>query len=108
MDPSYKLTKHPIGSLKEIWTISWPLMLGLLSGSFMLFADRLLLARYSTAALNACATSGMASYALMIIPLITAGISEVFVGRCNGANQMQEVGKPVWQMIWLSLLATPL
>lgn len=107
MDPSYKLTKYSIGSVREIWTISWPLMLGLLSGSFMLFADRFLLARYSTDALNACATSGMASYALMILPLITAGISEVFVGRCHGANQMKEVGKPVWQMIWLSLMTTP-
>ncbi len=104
----YQLTRHPIGSLKEIWTISWPLMLGLLSSSFMLFADRLLLARYSKAALNACATAGMATYVLMIIPLIIAGISEVFVGRYHGAGKMKEVGKAVWQMLWLSAATLPL
>jgi len=48
MKPAYQLTRHPIGSLKEIWSISWPLILGLLTMSIMLFTDRLLLARYKT------------------------------------------------------------
>ena len=103
----YQLTPHPIGSLKEIWAISWPLMLGLLSSSLMIFADRLLLSRFSTAALNACATATMAVYVVLIIPLITAGISEVFVGRNHGAGKMQEVGKSVWQMLWLSVGTLP-
>jgi MATE family multidrug resistance protein len=77
-------------------------MLGLLSGSLMMFADRLFLARYSSTALNACATAGLAFYMLTIIPLITASISEVFVGRSHGAGKMHEVGKAVWQMLWLS------
>ena len=64
----YQLTRYSIGSLKEIWAISWPLMLGLLSSSCMLFVDRLLLSRYSLNALNASATAGMATYVLMIIP----------------------------------------
>lgn len=105
--PSYQLTRHPIGSLREIWAISWPLMIGLLSSSLMMFADRLLLSHYSTQALTASATAGMASYVLIIIPMIIAGISEVFVGRNHGANQLKEVGKPAWQMVWLSLLSTP-
>lgn len=105
---SYQLTRYSIGSLREIWAISWPLMLGLLSNSFMLFADRLLLSRYSTMALNASATAGMAAYALLIIPLIIAGISEVFVGRHHGAGNSKEVGKSVWQMLWLSIGAFPI
>lgn len=103
----YQLTRYPIGSLREIWAISWPLMLALLSGSLMLFADRLLLSRYSTTALNACAVAGMAAYVVMIIPLIISGISEVFVGRNHGAGKMTEVGKAVWQMVWLSLATLP-
>ena len=103
----YQLTRYPIGSLREIWAISWPLMLGLLSSSFMLFADRLLISRYSTAALNACATAGMATYVVMIIPLVISGISEVFVGRNHGAGKMSEVGKAVWQMLWLSVGTVP-
>ncbi len=107
MKLSYKLTPYSIGSLGEMWTISWPLMLGLLSGSFMMFADRLLLSHYSIEALNAAAIAGIASYILMIIPLITAAISEVLVGRSHGAGEIKDMGKPVWQMLWLSALTTP-
>jgi len=106
--PSYQLTSHPIGSIREIWSISWPLMLGLLSGSFMMFADRWLLAHYSAAAMNSSAAAGTGAYALLVLPLIIAAISEVFVGKYHGANQLQEVGKPVWQMVWFSLLTIPL
>lgn len=108
MQPSYQLTKHPIGSIREMWTISWPLMLGLFSGCCMLFADRLLLARYSVEALNAATISGMASYILMIIPIMVVSFSEVFAGRNNGAGKKEEVGRPVWQMIWVSLLCSPI
>jgi MATE family multidrug resistance protein len=107
MQHPYQLSRHPIGILKEFWDISWPLMLGLLSGSLMMFADRLILARYSTESLTATITSGLAVYVVLIIPLVTAGISEVFVGRYNGASQAEKIGKPVWQMIWLSILCTP-
>lgn len=107
MKPSYQLTKHPIGSFKEIWTISWPLMLGLLSVSFMMFADRLLLARYSLAALDASANAGMATYVMMILPLTIAGISEVLVGRYHGEGLFKAIGRPVWQMFWFSLFTAP-
>ncbi len=107
MHHSYQLTRYPIGSLKEIGAISWPLMLGLLSGSLMMFADRFLLARYSAAALNGAVTAGIAIYVVMVIPLIIAGISEVFVGRHHGAGKLKEVGIPVWQMIWLSVFTVP-
>lgn len=87
--------------------ISWPLMLGLLSVSFMMFADRLLLARLSLAALDASANAGMATYLIMILPLTIAGISEVLVGRYHGAGRFKSIGKPVWQMFWFSLMTTP-
>lgn len=106
--PSYKLTSYPIGSIAELWTISWPLMIGLLSSSIMMFVDRLILARYSALALNAAATAGMAFWAFAIVPLVCAGISEVFVGRNHGAGRMQEVGRPVWQMVWMSCGTLPL
>ncbi|MCE2983576.1 MAG: MATE family efflux transporter [Parachlamydia sp.] len=107
MHHSYQLTRHPIGSIKECWSISWPLMLGLLSSSLMMFTDRLMLARFSSDALNATIISGVAFYTIIILPLIIAGISEVFVGRYNGASEKEKTGGPVWQMIWLSFLFLP-
>lgn len=106
--PTYQLTKHPIRSLKEIWAVSWPLMLGLLSGSLMFFSDRLILAHYSVQAMNGAANGGMAGWAAIVLPLAIAEITEVFVGRFNGEGKLAQVGRPVWQMIWLSLLLFPL
>lgn len=107
MQPSYKLTPYPVGSLREIVTVSWPLILGLLSNSLMMFADRLFLANYSLNALSAATTGGMAGLLLGVLPLIIAGMSEVFVGRLHGKEAHAEIGKSVWQMIWFSAASIP-
>ena len=98
-----KLTKYPLGSLRELWAISFPLMISLLSGSLMLFLDRLLLAQNSLDCLNACTSAGILAQALQFPFISTASIAEVFVGQYNGAGQRGRLGEPVWQMIWLSL-----
>lgn len=98
------LTKYPSGSLRELWTISFPLMLSLMSGSIMIFVDRLLLARFSINALNACVNATVIAAALQFACLTTAAIAEVFVGQYNGAGQYKKIGEPVWQMVWFSLL----
>jgi MATE family, multidrug efflux pump len=106
--PSYQLTKYPVGSIGEIWTISWPLILSLFSFSLMLFTDRILLSRYSITDLNSAAAGGTALYMFIVLPLSIAAISEVFVGRYHGEGRHHELGKPVWQMIWFSLMLIPL
>lgn len=100
-----KLTRYPSGSLRELWTISFPLMLSLMSGSCMIFIDRLLLARFSIDALNACVNATVIAAALQFASLTTAAIAEVFVGQYNGAGQYKKIGEPVWQMIWFSILS---
>ncbi len=105
---SYQLTPFRIGSIREIWAISWPLMIGLLGGSLMVFVDRLLLARFSIESMNAAATAGTGFYAFIILPSIIAGISEVFVGQYHGQGQFEKMGIAVWQMLWFSLLLTPI
>jgi len=106
--PSYQLTKYPLGSIRECWTISWPLILSMLSFSIMLFTDRLLLSRHSITELNAAAASGTACWMFVVLPISIAAISEVFVGRYHGEDRLTELGKPVWQMLWFSLLASPI
>ena len=105
--PSYQLTKHPVGSLSEVWSVSWPLMLGLCSGSLMMFADRLYLAHYSVSAMNAMAVGGLLSFLIFIIPFSLCQITEVFVGRFHGEERHDQAGKPIWQAFWLSLLLWP-
>ncbi len=102
------LTKYPIGSLLEFWSVSWPLMLGFLSSHAMIFIDRLYLARYSIDSLNAVANSSLAYYSVTVIPMAICAVSEVLVGHLRGANKFSNIGVVTWQMVWLSLMFSPL
>lgn len=97
------LTKYPEGSLRELWNIAFPLMLSSLSVMSMLFVDRLLLANYSTQALNAAVNATTLGWSFLVGWMTMASIAEVFVAQYNGAGQKEKLGEPVWQMIWLSL-----
>lgn len=100
-----KMTSYPLGSLREVGIIALPLMLTNLSNNLMLFLDRLILAHYSTTAMNAAITIGMTcSIFLFAMTAITA-TAEIFVGRYNGSQENSRVGQPVWQMLWFSLLS---
>lgn len=106
--PAYQITRYPIGSVREIWTISWPLILGLVSNGMMTVMDRLMLGKYSLDAMNSAATASAAAFAIFILPMIVAGISEVFVGRYHGQEKYRKMGSAAWQMIWFSIFLTPL
>ncbi len=108
MQALHPLTPYPVGSKREFWALSWPLMLGLISSTLMTFADRLFLAYFDTFALNAAANAGMAYYMFLIIPMGIASISEVLVGRLNGEGKYKEIGSAAWQMIWFSIILTPI
>ncbi len=97
------LTSYPQGSLRELWQISFPLILSLMSSSCMLFLDRLFLAHFSLNSLNAAAHAGALIQFLQFWAIATAAIAEVFVGRYNGAGRKEKLGQPVWQMIWMAL-----
>jgi len=104
MNSHYQLTKYPVGSLREIWMMSWPLMLSLMSNSVMLFVDRLLLSWHSSTALAAGANASMAYYLFLVVPMAICAITEVFVGRLHGEGKLIDTGKPVWQMVWFALM----
>lgn len=108
MSHSYQLTQYPVGSVREFWTLSWPLMLGLISSTLMIFTDRLFLAHLDPLALNAAASGGMAYYMFLVIPMSIATISEILVGRLNGESQFSKIGSATWQMVWFSVILIPL
>lgn len=107
-DASYQLTKYPTGSLREIWSIAWPLICGFLSLGSMIVIDRLFLSHYSIYAFTAAANAGTAVFFLLVAPTSVAAIAEIFVGKYNGEKNFTEVGKPVWQMIWFSIFSSPI
>lgn len=100
------LTKYQEGSLAELWKIALPLMLSSLSVMSMIFVDRLLLAYYSPAALNATVNATTFGWSFLFGWMVMTGIAEVFVAQYNGARDFKKIGEPVWQMIWLSIGST--
>lgn len=99
------LTRFPEGSIREIFSISFPLMISSFASLLMIFTDRLFLARYSLDALNASVNAGTLAWALMGgVGMITA-MAEVFVAQYNGAGLQKRLGVPVWQMIWFALFS---
>ena len=93
------------GNLRELWKVSYPMMVMFLSMSLMIFVDRLFLSWYSTEALNAAVQAGTLSWAMIVGWLTMASMSEVFVAQYNGSNQREKIGRPVWQMIWLCMIS---
>ncbi len=91
--------------MQELLAVSFPLMISLLASYLMMFFDRCFLAYYSHDALNACNNAGIFAWAILVGFATLCGIAEVFVAQYNGANRQNEIGEPVWQMIWLALLS---
>ncbi len=104
INPSGQLTQYPEGSVQELWTISYPLILSFFSINIMIFIDRLILAKYDTQTMNAAVVAGMVFSIFQYGAIGIASISEVFVGQYNGAKKYNRIGEPVWQMIWFSLM----
>src|SRR3989344_2976794 len=105
MSTPSSLTKYPEGSIRELWSVSFPLMISSLASLFMIFTDRIFLSRYSVEALNASVNAGTLAWALMAGFAMVTAMSEVFVAQYNGAKQYHRLGRPVWQMIWFSLFS---
>lgn len=99
------LTRYPEGSIRELFSISFPLMVSAFASLCMLFIDRLFLARYSLDALNASVNAGTLAWALMGGVGMVSAMSEVFVAQYNGAGQQSRLGIPPWQMLWFSLFS---
>lgn len=93
------------GSVKELWKMSFPMMITFLSLSAMLFVDRIFLSWHSSESLMAAVTSGTLSWAFICFVTTLTSMSEVFVSQFNGANELKKIGNPVWQMLWLCLFS---
>ncbi len=100
------LTKYPVGSVREMSFLAFPLMLSALSGALMFFFDRYILAHFSLEALNTATTAGMSVLVFHLAAMGVAGICEVYVGQSNGAKAFKKIGSHVWQMLWFALMTS--
>ena len=100
-----KLTRHPVGTVRELWTLSYPLMASLLSSGLAILINRLYLVNFSITAFNAVSESAAFFATIEATTITLATISEVLVGKAYGAREYSKIGSSVWTMMWLSLIS---
>lgn len=106
MDKSLvSLSKKKVGGLREVISLSVPIMLVLLSGSMIGILERIFLAKYSLEAMEA-SVSAIYLCRLFQLPCVSLALfTQVFVATYAGAKQFNKIGGCVWQMIWFSFLS---
>lgn len=101
--PPGQLTRFSVGSMRELWSLSYPLMLSLFSVGIMILCDRLFLASLSAEAFNGVSEAAMVFMTFEFSIVTLAAVAEVLVGRAYGARLFNQVSRPVWAMIWMGL-----
>ena len=98
-----QLTRFSVGSVRELWTLAYPLMLSMFSVGAALFADSLFLAHLSVDAFTAVAEASMFFMAIAFSFDTFVSISEVLVGRLFGEENYKKLAQPIWTMVFVSM-----
>ncbi|MDR2435961.1 MAG: MATE family efflux transporter [Puniceicoccales bacterium] len=102
-----QLTKYEPGSVRELWTVAWPLIISSGANMLMILADRIVVAKYSNVAFQSMAGTVNWWWTIYFTALNIALIADVFVGRLNGSKNYKKIGSAVWQMIWFAIALAP-
>lgn len=98
------LTRFSPGSVKELGSIAWPLVLSFLSMSLMNFFNRLFLSHYSVEALEASVSAMNLAFLFQVPCMRITSTAQIFVARFAGSQEFKKMGSVVWQMIWFSVV----
>ncbi len=98
---------QPSGA-RELVTLSLPLIVSMISWTIMTFTDRLFLTQHHPASLAAAMPAAMGFWLVICLPLGICQYVNTFVAQYFGANRPEQIGRAVWQGIWLAIMATPL
>ena len=91
------------GGIADVSKVAFPLVIASIGHGVNLFTDRVMLANYSQSAMAAAFPAGLTSFTMSCIFLGIVGYAGVFVAQYTGAGQQKNVGKAVWQAIFLAL-----
>jgi MATE family multidrug resistance protein len=93
--------------VREVMTMSWPIILGSMSYTFMDFIDKVFISQVedSTRAIAAAGAAGLVSYTLCTLALGIIGCVGTFVAQSIGRGTPELSASYTWQGIYLSVLA---
>ncbi len=102
------MKKGPSASLKELWKLSYPLIVLMGAQMVMQFVDRMFLAWYSADALAACVPAGLLAMTFASLFMGLAGYTSVFISQFSAKKKRASVTLSLWQGVLLSLISAGL
>lgn len=103
--PAASETRGGSGSMSELLSVAYPLIISTASNTVMQFINRVFLSRYSADALAACVPAGLLSFTLLCFFMGTASYTNAFVSQYHGKGKTASVSVAVWQGVWLGLIS---
>jgi len=96
-------------SIREVMRIALPLMISTGTFSLVLFADRTLLLYFGDGThMSASMAAGNLYWTLVCFPIGLASMTGAIVAQYVGSGREREVGRFLWQSVWLALASIPL
>src|SRR5690554_508950 len=96
-----------INSYREIWRISYPIILGSVAQNIVNVTDTIFLGRLGVVALGAAGNAGIFYFVLMVVGLGFSVGKQIIIGRRNGENNHAAIGDLITQGVYFLLpLAT--
>ncbi len=92
-------------SLRELWFLSYPLIITMAAQVIMQFADRMFLAWYSPEALGACVPGGMLAMTFASLFMGLASYTSVFISQFDAKKKRASVTISLWQGVFLAVLS---
>ena len=81
-----------INSYREIWRISYPIILGSVAQNIVNVTDTIFLGRLGVVALGAAGNAGIFYFVLMVVGLGFSVGMQIIIGRRNGENNHAAIG----------------
>lgn len=95
-------------ALREVLRVALPLMISAGTFSLVLFADRTLLLWFDGESMSAAMAGGNLFWVLACLPVGIASMTGAIISQYVGAKEDDQIGRFLWQAVWLALAMTPL
>ncbi len=91
--------------VREVMSMSWPIVLGSLSFTIMDFTDKWMVGKLGTEPAAAVGSAGLWSYTLSTVLLGIVGCVSTFAAQSLGRNEKSNCARYAWQGIYLAAFA---
>ena len=105
---SMKLASTQESVLSEVLRIALPLVVSTGTFSLVLFMDRTMLLWHDGASMSAAMAGGNLFWVCLCLPIGIVSMTGAVISQHIGADQENQVGKLLWQGVWLSWMVTPI